>query len=493
MLKTNRLLQLISGLAMTALGALLFTLAFPPYGLWPLAFIWMVPVMIAVHRVLPSRLAGLGLGVGVGGFFWGYFGGMFEGYSLMQYLPLVIGAIATLIGSRERSFHARTGYKWLVLQGAVVWVGIEMIRGFIPVAGTWGFAAYTLYEQPWLIQPVSIFGIYGMSLMIMLFNFALAMFIIARLDLRLQFEGAETPVSYTRALYWLCAVVVLMALWGISSLCMHRQPVAGLKVAAIQPGVLIGEEQNSLAVNMEEGLKIIKAATMEASREGARLIVWPEGYLPFDPQEEQTAFFRDLAQNTGAYLTIGYIVRTEKGLRNEATVLSPGGEFLGVYGKEHPVAFAGETSISRGNYPSYDTDFGKIGTIICYDLDFTDTARKVASNGAQIIGVPSRDWPAIATKHYSHAVFRAVENRVSIIKADIAYDSAIIDPYGNIIEKYVSTEPAAALLTGSVPPGSANTLNMKMGDWVGWLCLTGMAFFVGTDFITAVRKKNLRL
>ncbi|GEM_PF-3505826 len=40
-----------------------------------------------------------------------------------------------------------------------------MIRGFIPILGTWGFVANTLYSQPWLIQPVSIFSIFGLGLL----------------------------------------------------------------------------------------------------------------------------------------------------------------------------------------------------------------------------------------------------------------------------------------------------------------------------------------
>ena len=111
--------RIVLGLALAALSAALFTLAFPPYDLWPLIFFGLVPMVVAQHRVLPRRLAGLALGVGIGGFFWGYFGGMFAGSVwYMRWLPLFIGLIATLIGSRDRAFHGRTGYRWFVLHGA---------------------------------------------------------------------------------------------------------------------------------------------------------------------------------------------------------------------------------------------------------------------------------------------------------------------------------------------------------------------------------------
>ncbi len=475
-------MHIIPGLGLAALGAALFTLAFPPYDLWPLAFVWMVPVMVSVHRLMPERLSGLAMGIGVGGFFWGYFGGMFEGILYMQYLPLFIGLAAALVGSREKAFHTRTGYRWFILQGALLWVGIEMIRGFIPVAGTWGFAAYSLYRQPWLIQPVSIFSIYGMSLVIMLVNYALALVVLAEIDRRSKPGKTDFKINPFSARRRLKIVLAVMLAWAGLSLALYDLPGPELKVAAVQPGFVISKESASpLARTGEEGLPAIAELTARASEQGARFIVWPEGFLSYDPQETETEFFRELARRNRAYLAIGYVVQTEKGLRNEATVLSPNGDFLGIYGKDHPVTFAGETSITRGEYPVYDTSIGSIGTIICYDLDFTGTARRVAGNGAEIIGVPSWDWPAIAHKHYSHVVFRAVENRVAMIKADTAYDSAIIDPYGNIVKKHVSTNPEQAVLAAALAPGTPHAPAVMLGDWVGWLSLAGMAFFAGLD------------
>lgn len=59
--------------------------------------------------------------------------------------------ISLLTDSGARRFHTRTRFDWFVPQGIVAWVGIEPIRIFIPIAGTWGFVAYTLHSQPWLI------------------------------------------------------------------------------------------------------------------------------------------------------------------------------------------------------------------------------------------------------------------------------------------------------------------------------------------------------
>ena len=151
----------------------------------------------------------------------------------------------------------------------------------------------------------------------------------------------------------------------------------------------------------------------------------------------------------------------------------------------------GETSLTGGTYPTHDTALGTLGTIICYDLNFTDTARKMAANGAQVIAVPSNDWPALATRQYSNLALRAVENRVTLIKADTQYDSAIIDPAGRIVSSAVSTQPLQTILMATVPIGKADAPLIRLGDWVGWLCIAGILAFMVLNFIITRRTRRL--
>jgi hypothetical protein len=212
------------------------------------------------------------------------------------------------------------------------------------------------------------------------------------------------------------------------------------------------------------------------------MVVWPEGALGYDPRVLHTDELQALAKETGVYVMLGYGFRTAAGLRNEAIVLTPEGEFLEPYGKDHPVVWLGETSISGGTYPAQETALGTVGTIICYDLNFTDTARKIAGNGAQLIAVPSNDWPALAVKQYSNLTLRAAENRVALVKADTQYDSAIIDPSGRIVSKGVSTEPGQRILVADVPLGRADAPLIHLGDWMGWLCIAATAAFMVMGF-----------
>lgn len=315
-------------------------------------------------------------------------------------------------------------------------------------------------------------------------NYALAQGALALFDRRGHLDPDVQPVDACHAKRWLVGVGIALVAWIGLSLARFGNPSPDVQVAAVQPAFGIRSAEG------HECLQRLYDQTRQAATKGARLIVWNEGALPFDPQAEHTAELKSLAAEAGAYLVIGYAVETDRGLRNEATILTPNGEFLGVYGKDHPVAWGGETSITRGTYPTYDTPLGTLGTIICYDLDFTDTARKIVRNGARLIAVPSFDSPAVATKHYTHVVFRAVENRVPMVKADVAFDSAIIDPYGRIIKRAVTPNVGPATLVADVSLGTGNTLAMRLGDWVGWLSLVGLGVFTVLDRATASMHKK---
>lgn len=88
-------------------------------------------------------------------------------------------------------------------------------------------------------------------------------------------------------------------------------------------------------------------------------------------------------------------------------------------------------------------------TLICYDTDFVDSPAIVSDMGASLILNPSEDWSA-ARGHFAASVFRAVENRVAIAKADWGWDSAIIQPDGTVAEFFTAPEMHRALLHANV-------------------------------------------
>jgi apolipoprotein N-acyltransferase len=462
-------------------------LSFPPYNLWPFIWVAFIPMLLAQFRVMPRRVSSLASAIAIGGWLGGYLTPIFAGSGVyMTWLPLLIAGISYLADSGVRAFHERTGYRWFVGYGTLTWVGFEMIRGFIPIMGTWGFVASTLYSQPWLIQPVSIFSIFGLGLLIMSVNYGLGLGALYIFDRRWKLDQDVPPLAGRSVRNWMLGVLAVLVAWTGLSLALYHTPAT--------PTVRVAALHYDAGAPPWNSVDKFSELTRQAAQGGARIVVWPEIAIEGDPQGASAPEFRRLAAETDAYLTLGYFVRvTERVWRNETTVLSPDGQFLGVYGKDHPVTFAGESSPTRGTYPVYDTPLGRIGTIICYDLDFTDTARKITRNGAQLILVPSHDWPQIATKHYTHLLFRAVENRVSMVKADNSgNDSVIIDPYGRIIAAALTPggDRTGQVVMADVPLGTGDSLAVRLGDWTGWIALAGMAFFIIYDPVTKVRAKR---
>ncbi len=477
--KANTAVRMAVGLLLSLLSGVMLTVAFAPYNAWPLIFVAFVPLILAQFRIMPAKHSSLASAVMIATWLYLYFGPSFFVGGIMLALPVLGFLVNWLAEKGLRKFHEDTRYRWFILYGAVNWVGFEIIRTFIPGIATWGFVNYTLWSQPWLIQPVSIFSIYGLSLLIMFINYGLGQAALRTFDQRWQLDELP-PISRAATRKWMIGIGIAALAWvGISLVQYTSAPdnPETVRVAAIQ----LGETEVAFShpdMDATARFNLLAGLTHDAAAQGAEIISWSELALPFDPQQTFTAELQGLAAETGAYLVLPYGVFEEDGLRNEVIILSPSGEFSEPYAKAHPVLFAGEPyGLNVGTFPIYDTPLGTLATIICYDLNYTDVTRKMASQGAQIIVAPSSDWEGIAEKQNVHLVFRAIETRTSIVNAEKAFDSALVDPYGHILEETISTEPTQAVLVTDIPLGSADTPYLKVGDLLGWVALAGMAFF----------------
>lgn len=486
--------RLAAGTALAALSGVLATLSFEDYHIWPLIWVAFVPAIVAQHHVLPRRWSGLGLAIAVGIMFQGYLGPGLSNADLAWYLyvyGLWIGLFVAALTWRSRSFHERTGYRWFLVSAPLAWVGIDFVRTTLTevFGGTWGMVAYAMYDRPGFLQPVSVFGIHGLNLLILLVNWAIAALVIARLQGRSPAGSIPVRLPWRRALTWATVTLLLVVGWGASSLAMLRHPAPTVRVAAVQAGGGVGMPGN-YGVSPDVELQRDIAQTKQAAAQGAKLVIWREAGMPFDPRGPKGRVIADLAKSTGTYIAAGWRAQ-EGGKRfNEVATFGPDGRLLGTYGKSHPGTFAGDYSDRRGQYLVYGSPFGPFGSIICFDLDFTDSARNVARRGARLLAVSSSDVPGIAHKHYTHLAFRAIETRLSAVKADSRFDSAAFDPYGRIIARHVTESGSQATLVVDVPLGSGKTPYVRFGDWLGWVGVLSMVAFGLLSLVTRLRARR---
>jgi apolipoprotein N-acyltransferase len=474
-------LRFVMGIALSVLGGVMLLLAFPPYGLWPLAWIALVPALLAQYRLLPTRWSSLAAAilaaVWLGPFLARLFGSEFGPF--FQYLGFWI-AILQFFMARERIFHDLTGYRWFILQGMFGWVGFEMIRAtFIPLIATSAFIGYTQATQPWLLQPVSVLSVYGLNLVIVLCNYALAQGAMALLD-RKWSAADVVPVETRSTRRWLVGMGITLAIWiGLSLLILNSMPRAStIRVASIRPDFPLPAFQDQVNTSQIR-LAAFTEQAREAAAQGARIIYTPEMMFNFDPQVEYTDQFRSLAQNIGAYLFITYTVAIEgQPWRNEAVMLSPDGSFSQVYGKYHIWMIGEPPTLSAGVFPVFATPLGKLATMICHDANYTDVARKLAANGAQVIAAPYREFGGFGEQAWTNALFRAVENRSAVVISGVATVSGIINPDGSLVALDTDINGSRLTLVGDVTPGSGHAPYTSLGDALGWIAMAGFIFFM---------------
>jgi apolipoprotein N-acyltransferase len=477
------------------LSGILATLSLEDYHIWPLAFVAFVPAIVAQHRIMPARFQALPLAIAIAMMFQGYLGpglaaaargGGLDWY--MQIFGVWVGLIVLALARGSRRFHVRTNYRWFVLATPAAWVAIDALRGFGAdlLGGTWGMIAYSQYDQPWMLQPAAVFGIHGVNFMILAINWALAKAVLTWLDSRRGPVDGREPLTWKNTRVDLVAVAVASVVWVVASLAMIDSSDATVRVATIQPGVArIFPDGSYERTPEDEVLRRQISQTRQAAAKGAKLITWHESGFKGDARGPDGEVLSELADELDVYLSVGWgKPRPETGGRfNEVAAFDPDGRFLGTYGKSHVGDFAGDAGNSdrKGFYAAYDAPFGKFGTIICFDLDFTNSARSTARRGANVLAVSSSDPPGIEQKHSTHMVFRAIETGQGVLKADSLHDSIVVDPWGRIIDYKVTLGGGRSTLVADLPyrpMGAPQTFYARWGEWFGFLMLGLVALFV---------------
>jgi predicted amidohydrolase len=161
----------------------------------------------------------------------------------------------------------------------------------------------------------------------------------------------------------------------------------------------------------------------EAARRGADLVVLGEtvpyvgvGKKPHETAEAipgpSTAYFGELARKHGLYIVVSLYERDGRVVYNAAVLLGPDGRVVGKYRKVCLPHAEIEAGIMPGSeYPVFETRFGKVGLMVCYDGFFPEVARALTQGGAEVIA-----WPVWGCDPLL-ARARANENRVFVVSS----------------------------------------------------------------------------
>ena len=183
----------------------------------------------------------------------------------------------------------------------------------------------------------------------------------------------------------------------------------------------------------------------EAARQKADLVVLPEtitatgnGLSYRDAAQPipgpATDYFGELARKYGVHLVAGLVERDKHLIYNVAVLIGPDGKLIGKYRKVALPRTEIEAGIAPGHeYPVFDTHFGKVGMMICYDGFFPEVARQLSLHGAEVIAFP------VAGCNPLLVAARACENHVFLVSStytDVPSHwtiSAIYDREGQVL------------------------------------------------------------
>lgn len=459
-------------------SGLLFALAFPGPDLGWLSWIAIVPLLLAIRDLTPSRSFWYGYLVGLLGFgsllWWIRIFGLPAWGLLVSILALYLGGFAA-----GTCFLVRGRLAALLWAAPLTWVAVELARSVGPLGFPWGLLGLTQYRTPAVLGLASVVGVYGISGLIALVNAAVVVAISPRRN------GRGSAMALAAAAL---VVVAALAMAAASAGAVREAAQRGEHriVAVLQPNV--PPQQRGDPSNAALLLAGLLRQTGEARSVGAEIIVYPETAVPTD-LTEASGLRTAIAQSASGAVVVAGAYMT--GPRNGAFVLDAWGGLLGSYAKQRLVPF-GEAGVIPGvDALPVRTPVGTIGMVICYDSAFPFMARSLVRGNADLIAVLTNDgWfgrSAGPAQHAAHAVVRAVETGRSVARAANTGSSMLIGPDG-AVQRSLPLDTAGVLVT-SLPVGGPTTPYVSWGWLVAPLAVAAWLLAAAPAAIAALLRR----
>jgi len=519
--------------ALLAIGAAIASgtlaiLTFPPFELSFLAWFALVPLLVIISG--KSIKYGFFLALICGGvFFLGIFNWILEvpKYTHIHHaiLALYLGSYYGVFGVAFCLIAGRLSVTLGLLAAPFIWVSLEYVRSNMSfMALPWGLLAHSQYQHPAVIQIASFTGAYGITFLIVLVNSALA---VLTMSASYRFSRGKFPrfqplsQRLGKALILAGAVCVTLSLvYGYKTI---ASPIKGkaIKVSVVQGNILQKRKWDEKYAPLI--MKTYAGLTEEAAKDNPDLIVWPETATPRSINKDRGIYreVRRIACKTSTYLLIGsslrqkfrtqepgpnikyfnsaFLIDPERGIpwkqRYHKIRLFPFGEYL-PYKDTFPWASIKVPKVG-GYLPGKEStvfehpDF-RFGVTICWENIFSDLFRQFVKRGAQfMVNITNEAWfgkTAAPYQFVSMSVFRAVENRVFVVRCANTGISCFIDTCGRIFDRLKDKNGVdifiQGVLTAPVIPLTSGSFYTRYGDWLAWLCFPcSMVFLFFALFI----------
>jgi apolipoprotein N-acyltransferase len=189
---------------------------------------------------------------------------------------------------------------------------------------------------------------------------------------------------------------------------------------------------------------------------------------------------RQLAREKHVYLAMPLFIQILQGNQppeNKLIVVDPAGDVVMEHYKYGGNQFEGSV-LGNGVLQTFQTPSAKVGGVVCWDMDFPRIVSQAGRNGTDILLAPANDWEAVSTTHAHMAVFRAVENGVSLVRQAKNGLSIATDPYGRTLATMDHFTASERLMVAQVPTTGVTTVYSVIGDLFGWATVIGFPLLV---------------
>lgn len=220
--------------------------------------------------------------------------------------------------------------------------------------------------------------------------------------------------------------------------------------------------------------------TKKAADKGAKIIIWNEAALFLNQKQLKHVLtqIQSIARKYKTYIVIAFyeenLSEGDKPLNNKSVLITKDGTIEWQYKKSYPTPVE-LPLVNAGNsiIPTYNTEYGKIGNVICYDYDFPSLLQQANKSDVDIMLVPAYDWEGFAHMHSKMANLETLQSGINMVRSNsIKGINSIVDGYGNTVSELVSFKSKERILYGNLPLNKITTLYSRIGNSFSILCFT---------------------
>jgi apolipoprotein N-acyltransferase len=484
----------IALLALMAAGFMVLP-TFEPI-LWPLAWVALVPVLFALRNLSVQRAFLLGWWMEAFatwiGFYW-LIGTMVNFGHISVPFSLVLFAIIGLGNGIRLGLY--TGWlRWVAAHTGPAWYRLfmppcafVMLDYIYPRVFPWALGITQWGATP-LTQIADVTGVHGITFLLVTFSVVITAFI--------PHTSAPAPAMRWRmslACLLLIGTAVGYGFWRMPHIRAAIQTAESLRVAIVQPNIGF-DEKGDRAKRKAQFMRQIDLS-LATLAERPDLIIWPETMYPYAvPSAEQSLVLPILKDAPNTHWLIGALVYNRQGNQvqrfNAALLVDPTTRIIDRYAKQRLLAF-GEYIPMQRQFPflrNISPTIGdltpgtggvvtlphgiRIGPLICYEDILPELARQAVQQGAALlVNLTNNAWFGPTYAPYQHrqlAAFRAIENRVYLVRATNTGLTSIIDPLGREHAALPTDQPGTRVR--AIQPLHMSTIYTRYGDWFAQLC-----------------------